>query len=373
MAQKFLYVVAALVALAVAGWLVVGAFWVELVQWTLVPTENFADQEAPMAADYGDKSSWHIYPEDGDLAGADAVVFYIHPTAFFDTKAWNAPFGEEATEGLFDGFFDALQIKPFEAFRVAAPKYRQATLGAEITLSASASEALALAQGDILNAFDAFTAALAPDTPIILVAQGQGARHALHLLARRFNSDAMRDRLVGAWLTGQLLSLERDIATLAPVTACASPTEVGCINSWTSYLEAGDPAWEFDLYARSTGLDGQPRGTSPALCTNPLAWALTREAMPPSANPGTLVLPDGVDVRAILNNRMPEPILVSGRVGARCDKQGILWIPATGIPQIEEISDLEGRVGYFDFALFHKSIEINVRTRYAAYKARQAR
>ena len=70
-----------------------------------------------------------------------------------------------------------------------------------------------------------------------------------------------------------------------------------------------------DTYAKSMGFDGEPRGASQILCTNPLTGSLGGSAEA-SANLGTLVPDDSIQ-----NGE-----LVPAAVPARCDERGLLMI-----------------------------------------------
>ena len=96
MARKFLYVVAALIALALAAALAYRLFGTQLMRAALVPGGEFVAQRRLAVAEYQKPQMWLARP---DLAGNPALwlppgvaaakpgaaaVFYIHPTSFLD-------------------------------------------------------------------------------------------------------------------------------------------------------------------------------------------------------------------------------------------------------------------------------------------------
>jgi hypothetical protein len=136
--------------------------------------------------------------------------------------------------------------------------------------------------------------------------------------------------------------------------ACAAANQAGCVMSWSSYAEPADPADVLESYAKSIGFDGQPRGTSPILCTNPLT-GVTGGSAQAARNLGTLV---------------PEKDYVSGTlrpglVPARCDERGLLLI---GDPPDVGDAVLPGNNYHvYDIPLFWANVQSDVVTRVEAW------
>jgi len=105
-----------------------------------------------------------------------------------------------------------------------------------------------------------------------------------------------------------------------------------------------------ERYDATPGLDGQPRGTGPILCVNPLTGS-TGGSAPASANLGTLV-PDEALTRGEL---------VPGAVPARCDANGLLIIGAP--PAMGEGVLPGGNYHVYDIPLFWKNVQNDVITR----------
>ncbi|MEO0872593.1 MAG: DUF3089 domain-containing protein, partial [Pseudomonadota bacterium] len=122
------------------------------------------------------------------------------------------------------------------------------------------------------------------------------------------------DRLVAAYAIGWPVSVDHDLPDMG-IPACATPAQTGCLISWSSFAEPADPSAVIEAYSTTRGFDGELRGDSRILCSNPLTGTFGGEA-PASANLGTLV-PD---------ESMSNGEIVPGAVPARCDERGILLI-----------------------------------------------
>ena len=339
MARKFLYFIVFIVVLIIAALAALRQWPGPLSEWAFVPKVAF-EQQAPLAANrYDDPALWisrpgmgsadpsawlpagvkadfGTDPEDALAVGArpSGAVFFIHPTSYLAKAHWNAPLDDGDANALTQRLVRALASAFNASGNVWVPRYRQAAFGAFLTAQPEAQQALALAYGDVGQAFDAFLAATPPDEPIILVGHSQGARHLLQLLKDRVAGKPLARRIIAAYVIGWPISLAHDLPTTG-LPACAAPEQSGCILSWQSYGEPADPSLTKAAYARSAGLDGELRGSSLMLCTNPLTGSID-SAAPARANLGTLVA--GKDEVAAK--------LVPGLVPARCDADGFLLI-----------------------------------------------
>ena len=108
----------------------------------LEPKQPFAESPQPAAPDYSLPASWAALPDrqddadvvpSGDVqdvqASAEVDVFFVHPTTFFGTAAWNQSLDDAATNQLTDKFVLRGQASVFNSCcRVYAPRYRQATI-----------------------------------------------------------------------------------------------------------------------------------------------------------------------------------------------------------------------------------------------------
>jgi hypothetical protein len=368
LARKFLYVVAALIMLAVAALFAYRLFGVQLMRGAMVPSAEFRALPAAKAGTYSDRKMWLARPDIAKSnpalwtpngfepsANPRAAVFFIHPTSYLDRAAWNAPLDNaEANDRA--GLFLRGQASAFnDAGAIWAPRYRQATFGAFLTSKTEAERALALAYGDVLAAFDHFIAAIPADQPVILAGHSQGALHLTHLLRDRVAGTPLARRIVAAYVVGWPVSRTTDLNAMG-LAECAAPDQTGCVLSWQSFAEPAEPALVLDSYDTSTGMDGRPRAGTPMICTNPLT-GLQGGAAPASANRGTLV--PSADLKSAS--------LVPGAVGARCDPRGFLLIgdgPAMG-PYVLP----GGNYHVYDYSLFWANVRADAARRLAAYNA----
>ena len=370
MARKFLYVFAALIVLVIAAAFAYRLYGTQLMRLALVPRAVFR-AEAPLpVARYADAAMWAARPgQPGNPAQwtppgyrpasaadarAGAAVFFIHPTSYTARDHWNAPLRDPETDAR-TAIFLRGQASAFNAVgEVWAPRYRQATFGAFLTSTADANRALALAYGDVVAAFDAFLAQVAPDRPIILAGHSQGALHLTRLLRERVAGKPLARRIVAAYVVGWPVSRATDLAALG-LPECRGPDQPRCLLSWQSFAEPADPSLVTDGYAATTGFDGRPRRGTAMVCTNPITGT-PDAAAPASANRGTLYPASNLGSAGI----------AAGKVGARCAPPGFLLIgdpPAVG-PYV-----LPGNNYHvYDYSLFWANVRADAGRRLAAFR-----
>jgi hypothetical protein len=364
-ARRFLYVIAAIIVLILAGGIVWTLFPETVMRWTFVPTISFA---APPegSPDYRDPGAWLSRPgtpndpaqwlPDGvrGTARTKAVVFFVPPTTYLDRAHWNAPIDDKLTNERARKF-GATQLSAFtNVARVWAPKYREATVGAFLTTKPDAAKALALAYSDVSRAFDAFLAQIPPDAPIILAGHSQGSYHLLHLLKDKVAGDPpLQKRIIAAYVIGWPISIPADLPRLG-LPACEKPDQHGCILSWESFAEPANPAQLRTRYDAGTGFTGQPRANTPALCVNPITGTMGGAA-DASANLGALKPNDSYTSATLTPHLVP----------ARCDPAGLLLIGPP--PEGFGVAVLPGNNFHvFDYALFWSNIRADAERRLAA-------
>ena len=341
MAKKFLYFIAFCIV-AVFG---MGIAWTlfsdEILKWTFVPSTEFVPQEPLAENAYENPALWISRPgigvndparwqpafapkeEGGESTPAAApkapnfAVFFVHPTSYTSKESWNAVVGEGAAaqaEAIARIYVRGM-ASPFNAAsQIWAPRYRQATIGAFMTDKPEGQSAIDAAYSDVLEAFRFFAESLDDTTPIVLAGHSQGSLHLLRLLREEVMPGPLAERLVVAYTIGWPISIEHDLPSLG-LPACATNVQTGCVISWSSFAEPADPSSLLETYANSTGFDGEKRGSSPMLCSNPLTGTFGAAAAQ-AANLGTL----------FPNEDMSNVDLVVGAVPARCDERGILLI-----------------------------------------------
>ena len=109
MARKFLYLVAAIIMLVIAGGFVIRIYERELTQLAFVPTTKFEEQKALATTIYDDPARWFArgrsdaqnvtrwQPKGSpaiDIPGP-AAIFFIHPTSYLKRDHWNAPLDDQ--------------------------------------------------------------------------------------------------------------------------------------------------------------------------------------------------------------------------------------------------------------------------------------
>ena len=243
---------------------------------------------------------------------------------------------------------------PFNrASEIWAPRYRQATFGAFLSDTTPARKAIDAAYDDVKQAYEFFIASVGEDTPVVLAGHSQGALHLLRLLREEVAGSPVKDRIAAVYAIGWPISVEHDLPALG-FPACATPSQAGCILSWSSFAEPADPSQVLETYAGSTGFDGTKRADSAILCTNPLTGMAGGEAAA-ERNEGALV-PD---------KDLSDGELVPGYVPARCDDRGLLLI---GPPPEMGSAVLPGNNYHvYDIPLFWKNVQDDVIARVAAW------
>ncbi|TRD10552.1 DUF3089 domain-containing protein [Erythrobacter insulae] len=410
MAKKFLYFIAICIVLFLVGRIGYEMFQDELAEFALVPSSEFNPTKPLEANAYQDTALWYSRPGIGvtdparwqpamatsimdsadgaegadtannanaaatqsvagkavtrpkaaaDATAIDAVgdyaVFFVHPTSYLSRDNWNAPIGDDEAERIARLYVRGMASPFNSASEIWAPRYRQATMGSFLTDAPEAEQAIDAAYADVVEAYRYFLSSLDDSTPIVLAGHSQGSLHLLRLLREEVKGSPTAERLVGAYVIGWPISVDHDVPELG-FAACATPAQTGCIVSWSSFAEPADPSRVIETYANSIGFDGNKRGTSQILCTNPLTGTYGGKA-PASANLGTLV-PDDM---------MSTGQLVPGAVPARCDERGLLLIGDP--PELGSYVLPGNNYHVYDLPLFWANTQADVNRRVPAWEA----
>lgn len=368
MARKFLYFIVVCVLLVLAALMALRLWPAALSRLAFAPTGHF-EAQGPLAANaYHDPSMWFARPglpndptrwqPEGAAPAAGGLppfaVFFVHPTSYLDRGHWNAPLDDQVSQDRARLFIKGLASPFGQASEVWAPRYRQAAIGAFLTHSPEARQALELAYRDVSQAFDEFLANVGPDTPIVLAGHSQGALLIDELLRKRIAGTPLQARVAMAYPIGWPISVAHDLPALG-LPACASAEQAGCLVTWSSFAEPADPGMLLEWYQHSAGYDGQPRGDKGALCVNPLTGTEGGEA-PASANLGTLV------PNADLSGGELEP----GQVSARCGPRGLLLI---GVPDLGPYVLPGNNYHVYDIPLFWENLRADVARRMRTWAA----
>jgi len=370
MARKFLYLIA-LMVVALIALLLVLRFWAnDLTELAFVPSARFTPQPALAENVYDDPAMWISRPglaagkdpsrwlpkgySDSGAAPLEAAVFFVHPTSFLDKQRWNAPLGDVESRQRAALFVQGMASAFNRSRDVWVPRYRQATIGAFLTDTSAAGQAIDLAYGDLLQAFDYFLAGIGPERPVILAGHSQGAYHLRRLIRDRVAGKPLARRIAVAYVVGWPVSRQHDLPAMG-LPPCTAPDQAGCVMSWISFAEPADIAMLIDNFRHRPGLDGKPVGASGFICTNPLTGGAAPAAKA-DADIATLV----PDLEAKTGR------LVPGMVPARCGGDGILYI---GDPPDLGPYVLPGNNYHlYDMLLFWGNLRADAAARVAAWR-----
>lgn len=374
MVRKFLYFIAAMTVLFIAGAFILDAYGEEIAEIVFVPDVEFEEQIQLENNVYADVQMWMAHPEkkrknpalwlpkgleesNSNLEDKDkAAVFFIHPTSFLKKNHWNAPLDDEESQARARIFLRG-QASAFNAVGdVWAPRYRQAAIGAFLTDKQEGQMALDAAYQDVLIAFDQFLASIPSQKPIILAGHSQGSLHLTNLLKDRVAGTPLANRIVAAYIVGWPVSVEADIPALG-LPACEAQNQSNCLLSWESFAEPADYENILEVFDRTEGFTGNPRTGTQLLCSNPVAGT-TEVTTTAEQNSGTLVP----------NDELSDATLVEGAVPARCDERGFLLIGDP--PDLGPYTLPGNNYHVYDYSLFWANIRMDAMRRLLAFRAR---
>ncbi|MAL27281.1 MAG: hypothetical protein CL820_15600 [Croceicoccus sp.] len=367
MARKFLYVIAFLVVVVIAGGIALSFWSRELTELVFVPSGEFEEQAALQDNAYEDPAMWISRPGMGESnparflpegfveegGASDSAVFFVHPTSYTATDHWNAPLDDADGRSGAELFVRGMASPFNRSIQLWAPRYRQAAVGAFLTQKPQAKRAVDAAYADVAQAFDYFVQSIPQDAPIVLAGHSQGSLHLIRLIKEKVAGTPLASRIVAAYVIGWPVSTEVDLPAMG-MPACATPAQAGCVMSWQSFADPANPEALLEAYARGPDLDGVPKLPENVRCSNPLTGGVGGEA-PMEDNLGTLVPDEGLTGGRI----------VTGAVPAKCDPRGILLI---GDPPEMGNAVLPGNNYHvYDIPLFWANLRADVARREAGY------
>ncbi|MBN8528304.1 MAG: DUF3089 domain-containing protein [Caulobacterales bacterium] len=327
----------------------------------LDPQQPFQTYEPPPPVAYADPRAWAM-PDVRINGAGPAVVFFVHPTTFAAAREWNGPIGDREADAYLRRVVLPNYAGPFaQAGAISAPRYRQASLYARLTLRDDAREARAFAYADIDAAFTAFLAAH-PTGPIILAGVEQGGELVDRLLRTRVAPDAaLRTRLVAAYLIDTVTARDR-----APIPPCSGRTQTGCMLAW-SQVNEGDEGAARRRLRRALVWDDRGRlvdlGGREALCVNPVTGS-TDSAQVEARNHRGATNATGLEWGA-------RPALMAREMATQC-RDGLLRHTAPRRESFREQGDWTERRMARPYNLFYGDIEADVQTRLSNWLAGQS-
>lgn len=323
--------------------------------------------------DYADSANWAARAADEGAAAQVAPgasprravrrvdVFYIHPTTDRSRERHNASLDDAAVNAWTDASVIARQAGAFNrCCRVFAPRYRQATIGANYAGGAARDAAFALAYADVIRAFDRYLAEDNGGRPFILAGHSQGAAHLERLLAERIDGTPLRRRLVAAYVIGIGLAEGQFGRTFRSLPVCSKPRQTGCVVHWNTMLASGDKTSADFARKAYRARFGTDQGST-MLCVNPLTF--DRAAPSASRKEAKGAVPGAPGAQ-------PMRMLQSRAVAAKCEDGLLLVEPDAGL-------DLEalpgGSMHYHDIGLFYADVRANADARAQAFLRRNRR
>lgn len=319
-------------------------------------------EDVPPAPDYKQSANWAALPTVKDAADsvplksglkeeqaiAKADVFFIHPTIYTQHPTsgafeWNADVNDAALNRKVDNSTILNQASAFNgSCKVYAPRYRQAHYYSFVTQNREeAQKAMDLAYSDVKAAFEYYLQNYQHDRPIVIASHSQGTAHAKRLLKEFFDGKKLRQKLVFAYLVGDITGIPAQPDEFKTIKPAQTPNESGGFASWHTYARGFFP----DKYTANRFASG--------VCTNPLTWRLNEDYASQTLNKG------GVGLKFTF---MPQ--LADAQV-----HKGLLWINK---PYVKGRSLLRNKVWHTaDINLFWQSIRENVALRIENYIQRE--
>ncbi len=363
---------AAILAILVLCGLGAGYIWrEEILRTRLDPKQPFQTYRPPPAPNYADPRDWALSPNRPAGPGdPPADVFFVHPTTYDGGDDWNGPIGQARADRFLFRVVLPNDAGPFQRVgRVFAPRYRQASLYAFLTLRDDARDARMFAYADVRAAFLAFLGRETAGRPLILAGVGQGGE----LLARLVQEVVAHDptllkRLAAVYLI-DTVTPAASFPRGSPLPACATRNQARCVAAWA-------PVWA----GASTPLDDEARrvtdralvwspagrlvnlGTQAAPCVNPMTGGQGENLAPAKLNLGAASA-SGLEWGV-------RPALMAHQVSAQC-QGGLLRVSRPKSPSLQLTGSWADRRKAAPYNLFYADIEADAEARVEALLRRR--
>jgi hypothetical protein len=253
---------------------------------------------ALVAPDYEQKNAWAAHPIFYDFSDSipkplkplitdtTVDVFFIHPTSYLNQKSidetrladpaeqirWNAAIDDSVVNRATDKGSILNQASAFNAYRVFAPRYRQAHIRSFYIDKAIAKPFFDTAYADVKNAFLYYLENENKGRPFIIASHSQGTLHAGRLIKELVEGKPLQQQLVAAYLLGLPIA-DTFFTRIKP---CATPGETNCFVSWRTFKKGYEPP-------------AVQKETFKAIVTNPLTWTSEQGWVSRKQNKGALL------------------------------------------------------------------------------------
>jgi len=309
------------------------------------PMGSFESYKAPEVPDYSNEDAWAALPwkhnaTDTVPVGSGATdnqknaavdVFFIYPTLDLRITHWNASIYDRMLNNLIEKTTIRQQAGVFNgSCRIFAPRYRQAVFGSFIDDKGNGTKALKLAYSDVRASFLYYMQHYNNGRPVIIAGHSQGCLHAYNLVKEFFDTTALKQKLVAAYLIG--FRVKKD--SLKQLKPCDSAKATGCYVTWNTVSQ--------------DGLNGGRAKFFSGVCVNPLNWKQDSAYIDATYNMGSTDYK--FDIR-------------KNETGAAC-RDGLLVV---NVKDPSVYSAFRGSYHIYDYSLFYMNIRANVADRVAAY------
>ena len=333
----------------------------DVLRTALDPKQPFQTWEPPPAPNYADPKAWALIPADPLRWGAGdppADVFFVHPTTFDGGRDWNAAYDAPGPANTLTRVMLPNYAGPFQKVgRVFAPRYRQASLYAQLTNRDDAREARRFAYDDVRAAFLQYLNRYNRGRPLVVVGVEQGGSLAGRLLDELIATNpALIKRTAAVYLIESIEPAPR-YGPAAPMPACTSRTQARCVVGWIS-ARTGDDETAQRLIERGFVWNYVGRlielGKRLPLCVNPLTGAADEVLAPARANLGAANA-SGLEWGA-------RPAFLQRQVSAQC-KGGVLRVSSPSSPSLVLAGAWADRQKSPPYNLFYADLEADAKGR----------
>ena len=295
------------------------------------------------------KRNWVALPTD---TKEDVDVFYVYPTICqFSRNAvrHNMNTGNPIFR-LFARTVTVQHTGVFEGCNVYAPFYRQVGLEG---LKMSSEEYRGYAKDaylDVRQAFYHYLKYYNNGRPFILAGHSQGSIMLLELMKREFHKPALMEHLVAAYLIGFSVTA-RDIELHPHLKIAESENDTGVIITYNT----GTTKYNKPLPIILPG----------TFCVNPLNWRTDSEYADKCAHLGAVFLKIG-------KKPMIERTNYTGAYVSQQKNMLIIDEPISiRLLRLAHIAGAKLAIHSFDYAIFYRNLQKNVKTRIKAYMEKQ--